>query len=403
MGTSMPLGNPAPGRQSRADGSDDPDAMRLAPVSTTLESLVGAGCVPECPGCAHRLLDKTASERQKRDYLQAALAPWAEVLQPLLGVSGAQRWGYRSRACLSVERSGGSWRVGLRRRDCIVDISGCPVHDERLRRCLTILRGAWPTIGGFALAWYVQNGAQITLVLKTVRRPDLSWLDRALGETLARAGAEGLWLHLNPATGKRIFAKPGWELIWGQGRSRDQRGLWYGPTTFQQPLDVLYERALELAEEFLVPEYGELVLDLYCGTGASLQRWLARGATVTGVELSGEAVDCARANVPAAQILRGSCAQRLPQLDEQVERYGRARRRLLYVNPPRTGLDSEVLDWCVARFRPDRMAYLSCSAGTLARDLSVLEAGGYRVVALRPLDFFPQTYHVETLALLARS
>jgi 23S rRNA (uracil1939-C5)-methyltransferase len=376
--------------------------MRAAPASVTLESLIGAGCVPECPGCAHRLLDKTASETQKRDYLRSSLAPWAEVLQPLLGADEVQRRGYRSRACLAVERSGEGWLVGLHRRDRIVEIPACPVHDERLRRCLAILRAAWPTDERFALAWYVQNGAQITLVLKTSRRPDLSWLDRGLCDALTRAGAEGLWLHLNPATGTRIFAKPGWELIWGQGRSRDRRGLWYGPTAFQQPLDLLYARALDLAEEFLVPECGELVLDLYCGTGASLRRWLARGATVTGVELTGEAVDCARANVPAAQILRGSCAQRLPQLDEQAVRHDRASRRLLYVNPPRTGLESEVLDWCVNRYRPDRMAYLSCSAGTLARDLSVLRAGGYRVVALWPLDFFPQTYHMETLALAER-
>lgn len=369
--------------------------------SVDSDVLIGAGCVLECPGCAHRLLDKRASERQKGEFLRGTLAAWSEVLQPVHGVGEPQRRGYRSRACLAVERWSNGWRVGLRRRDHVVDIPDCPVHDRRLRRCLSILRGAWPTDAGFALAWYVQNGAQITLVLKSARRPDLRWLDAGLREALAQAGAEGLWLHLNPSTGRRVFAKQSWELIWGRGRSRDRRGLWYGPTTFQQPLDALYEAALDWAEAFLVPGHDDLVLDLYCGSGASLRRWLTCGATVTGVELSGEAVDCARDNAPEACVLRGACSQRLPQLDEQIDRQRRGR-ALLYVNPPRTGLEPEVLSWCTHRGRPERMAYLSCSAGTLARDLNALEAGGYRVTALRPLDFFPQTYHVETLALLER-
>ena len=54
-------------------------------------------------------------------------------------------------------------------------------------------------------------------------------------------------------------------------------------------------------------------------------------------------------------------------------------------------------------YRPDRMAYLSCSAGTLRRDLDALVQTGYAVERITPYDFFPQTHHVETLALLRRS
>ena len=57
-------------------------------------------------------------------------------------------------------------------------------------------------------------------------------------------------------------------------------------------------------------------------------------------------------------------------------------------------------DWAAMEFRPERMAYLSCSAGTLSRDLAALTAAGYTVEALTPYDFFPQTRHVEILALL---
>lgn len=78
------------------------------------------------------------------------------------------------------------------------------------------------------------------------------------------------------------------------------------------------------------------------------------------------------------------------------------RRRLLYVNPPRTGLEPEVIEWIAEEYRPAAIAYLSCSAGTLARDLERLQYGGYRVDVIAPYDFFPHTYHVETLALMGR-
>ncbi len=59
------------------------------------------------------------------------------------------------------------------------------------------------------------------------------------------------------------------------------------------------------------------------------------------------------------------------------------------------------MEWISGEFRPQRLAYLSCSAGTLARDLALLTTSGYRVVEIAPYDFFPQTYHVETLCLLS--
>jgi tRNA/tmRNA/rRNA uracil-C5-methylase (TrmA/RlmC/RlmD family) len=76
--------------------------------------------------------------------------------------------------------------------------------------------------------------------------------------------------------------------------------------------------------------------------------------------------------------------------------------RLLYVNPPRTGLEDGIADWITSFMKPSRMAYLSCSAGTLNRDLSILCSTGYLVERIIPFDFFPQTIHVESLVLLSR-
>jgi len=237
--------------------------------------------------------------------------------------------------------------------------------------------------------------------VKCARLPPTDWLDPGTIAALQRAGLDGLWLHLHPAVGKRIFNKSGWHLLWGKPRSQDETGLWYGPMGFQQLIPVLSDLALEAAADFLAPAPADLVIDLYAGNGASLKRWGARGADSVGVELNGEACACAVENVPQARVLRGTCEQRLPQLTTCAQRAAPAH-RLLYANPPRTGLETAVRAWITDTYRPRRMACLSCSAGTLRRDLEQLCGAGYRVERLLPYDFFPHTYHIETLALLQR-
>ncbi|MFZ1324790.1 MAG: class I SAM-dependent RNA methyltransferase [Candidatus Contendobacter sp.] len=359
------------------------------------------GCEPRCPGCTQRMLSAEASAAQKTDWLQRTLAPWAACLVPLRAVAGAARWSYRGKVCLSAlwhEQNG--WNFGLWRRDALIAIPNCPVHTEAVRLVTRWLMRTLPPGPTFPLAFYVQSGAQATLILKTQRLPDASWLQQQGLAELAAYRLEGLWLHLHPAAGRRLFARSGWTLLWGQPRSVDSCGLWYGPTAFQQLIPTLYQLALDTAEEFLAPELGDQVADLYCGIGASLARWTRRGARALGVELGGEAVECAAVNAPAALVLRGKCAERVPQLRTWSLATGT---RLLYLNPPRTGLELAVRTWAATEFRPERLAYLSCSAGTLSRDLHALTQEGYQVERLIPFDFFPQTHHVETLALLRRA
>ena len=365
------------------------------------EPALPAGCRRACPGCAHRALSAAHSEARKQDFLAARLAPWADRLAPLLAPPAVARLGYRDRATLSAEWRDGAWRLGLMRRDEVIAIPDCPVHTPRLRAAVRLLAKHLPPPDGFPLAFAAFSGGQGTLVLKTAQPPALDWLDDALQARLAAIGLDGLWLHLHPSAGKKIFHKRGWLLAWGRGESRDAQGLWHGPSGFAQLIPSLYEASRQAAGDWLQVRSGDALLDLYCGNGGTLRRWLAAGAQSIGVELGGEAIDFARRNAPGAELLRGCCATRLPQLDAWLGARGDAR-RLVYANPPRGGLEPQVCDWLVERCRAERLALLSCSAGTLARDLMALEAGGYRVERLLPYDFFPRTLHVEVLALLRR-
>ena len=339
----------------------------------------------------------TSSHAQKQGYLARVLAAWSDRLRPLRAVPDAARLGYRQRVTLNATHDAATgWRFGLMRRDELIAIHDCPVHDERVRALVHHLAARLPAPHVLPLAYLQVAGRQATLIVKA-HEVAAAVLDAALDD-LESTGIEGLWLHLHPAAGRRLFARSGWRLVWGSGESRDTLGLVHGPTAFLQPLPALHLEALAAAAAHLRAGESSRVLDLYCGHGATLRMWTGTGARALGVELSGEAVRDAARNAPRAEVLRGACSQRLPQIREWWETGGGE--RLAYVNPPRSGLDGDVAEALARQFRPARIAYLSCSAGTLARDLHLFETSGYGIDAILPFDFFPQTHHVETLALV---
>jgi tRNA/tmRNA/rRNA uracil-C5-methylase (TrmA/RlmC/RlmD family) len=344
-------------------------------------------------------MSASASLAQKQAYLARVLEPWSDRLCAVASPAPGERLGYRDRVTLTArwaEPSG--WRFGLIRRDELIAIHDCPVHTPRVRRLVCALAGSLPSGQDLPLAYLHVAGAQATLIVKA-RGVAVDTLRPAI-EAAAGSGIEGLWLHEHPSAGRRLFARSGWSLLWGVGESTGPQGLVHGPTAFLQALPALHAAAVQAAVDFLQPDGSTAVLDLYCGLGSTLRAWRRAGAAALGVELSGEAVRSAGLNATAAVVLRGTCVQRLPQVIDWWNL--QPSRRVAYVNPPRSGIEPELVDALAGPLRPGRIAYLSCSAGTLARDLRALEAAGYAVRAILPYDFFPMTHHVEALALAER-
>lgn len=361
------------------------------------------GCIKECRGCKHREWTKEESLAQKFSFLASKLSGWNKTLAQVTSVDDEHRWHYRGKTTLSAQWNANGWQFGMISRDELIPIYDCPLHKPEVNSIVRILRDHLPSGDIFPLAYYVQTSAQVVLVLKSKVDPEIKWLIEDVIAELRSCGVEGLWIHLNPSAGRRMFEKTKWVLLFGEKRSKDINGLWYGPGAFQQLIPKLYNKSLDEASIFLEPNQRSAIVDLYCGTGSSMKRWTDAGSEVIGVEVGVEAIECAKLNVFEATILRGACRQRIPQIRDWVnEKRGEGKIVLLYVNPPRTGIEQEVLDWIINDGKPDRIAYLSCSAGTLSKNLKVLTSNGYQVIRLTPYDFFPQTIHVECLALLER-
>ena len=172
--------------------------------------------------------------------------------------------------------------------------------------------------------------------------------------------------------------------------------------------DAFFQTNTEMAEELygVAVEYAALrgherVFDLYCGIGTIGLALAARAREVIGVEIVeaavADAIENARLNdVQNARFYAGDIRVAMREL---VERTGRP--DVAVVDPPRAGLSQKVVRRIVEA-APARVVYLSCNPTTLAPNAAQMVEAGYRLVKVRPVDMFPQTPHVECVALLER-
>ena len=161
----------------------------------------------------------------------------------------------------------------------------------------------------------------------------------------------------------------------------------------------LYEKTLEYAD--IRP--GTRALDLYCGTGTIGLCMASRGSEVIGAEVIPAAVDNARENA-AQNGLSEKCEFICADAGEAAALLSRRgiRPEVIVVDPPRKGLDRTVI-YAAVGMAPERIVYVSCDPGTLARDLGIFRALGYTPEKGTCVDMFPRTSHVETVCLLSRN
>jgi len=375
-------------------------------------SLRPVGCVSHCRVCRYIDVSDEVEIEKKVEWLQKQFALWPTQLRAL--AVDYPRLGRRDKITLQAKFLKDQWQFGITQNKKIADeweeefvaLVECPVHSARINSLLKVLAELPPAL---PLGLVSISGAQVTLVLKANERdcpgaPDIMLGFWAKNEAaLKNFGAFGLWINWNPVLGTWLTLHKGWRYIAGEKRSRHVTGEWYGPGGFGQVHWPLYQKALARMIEYLRNGGPRSYLELYCGLGGGLAKWSGHVEELLGVELGGESVELANLNAPKAQVLRGTCATRLPQVDTWYQKQMSLGPVAIFVNPPRNGLEAEVLEWLVSqksKYPTQKLAYLSCSPLSLGGDLKLLEKGGFKVEELLPYDFFPKTRHVETLALL---
>lgn len=197
------------------------------------------------------------------------------------------------------------------------------------------------------------------------------------------------------------------ETLWGRDYIEDYIGnvkYQIGPLSFYQvnpeQTKVLYGKALEYAGL----TGNETVWDLYCGIG-TISLFLAQKAKqVYGVEIIPEAIEDARRNAAMngmdnVEFFVGKAEEILPE--KYKESRGTMFADVIVVDPPRKGCEESLLE-TIVKMGPEKVVYVSCDPATLARDLKYLDANGYEVQKVQPVDMFGMSGHVETVCLLTK-
>jgi 23S rRNA (uracil1939-C5)-methyltransferase len=361
-----------------------------------------------CGGCQWQHLEYASQLHWKREILQELLVRVGKLSEVPVSAptAPAAPWEYRSRAQFKVV-TGGRLRIGFHQREThrIVDIDRCPLLDARLNRVLRTLRhmrdpGLQRLFPGLREVWVgVGSGsgeAILCLFARTRDRAAIRLLFHRIHEE--ERGLQGVvLLDGDPRQHPRFVDRH------GQGAIVEVVGPYrfrVDATAFFQvnglAAELLTRRVMEAAALTGI----ERVLDLYCGVGTFTVPLACRAREVTGVEASAAAAADAVHNLQAngatgARVLQAQVEQVLPSLAREGEW------DLVILDPPRQGCSRRVLE-DISGMAIRRAIYVSCDPSTLARDLGILVRSGYRCRGVQPVDLFPQTFHLEAVAVLER-
>ena len=175
------------------------------------------------------------------------------------------------------------------------------------------------------------------------------------------------------------------------------------PNAFFQTNSMQTLRLYELVREYAGLEGGERVVDLYCGTGTIGLFLAGHCDAVTGIELEPSAVEMATANARKNNIDNAEFYQcDLKHYKQVMADNHLLKPDVVITDPPRAGMHQKTTEHLVA-LAPKRIVYVSCNPASLARDGALLCDAGYQLERVRPIDLFPHTYHVESVAVFERS
>ncbi len=357
-----------------------------------------------CGGCTLQHMSRQAQTRFKQRTVEQTLARVGGLapdhwLEP---VTDAQ-WGYRRRARLSVRDVPRKERVlvGFRERatQYVTDMSSCPVLTAPMGGLIaalseligsTTLRAKVPQI---ELAVADHAAAVVLRVLAAPSEQDLDLL-RAFGDrhdvdVYIQPGGPGTVAAVDPARARRLsYALPEFNVE-----------LQFLPVDFVQINAAVNQRLVRQVVDLAEAGSDDRVLDLYCGLGNLSLPLAQRAGELVGVE--GEAGLVARAVRNAESNGLGNARFVTADLGQADWSFFREHWDVVILDPPRTGAEAPVAE--MGRMAPRRIVYVSCHPGTLARDAKVLtEHHGYRLHTAGVFDMFPNTWHVEAVALFVR-
>jgi len=330
-----------------------------------------------CGGCQLQHMDYTAQLTWKRAVVAQLLSEIGHFAQPLLleTVSCANPWHYRNHMRFSVNRGG---QPGLTARGThrVLPLTACPIAHMQINRVLHILNQ--------------QPNPRPQALVRCATASNQILLQPAPAEELAQKLLDaGLELHTDTME----------EILGGETfRIRPSSFFQTNTPQAEQMAQMVLAGLLTEPACYNTQAKNLTIVDAYCGVGTFAKILSHYVGKVIAIEESASAITDAQWNVrdiDNIEIVKGKVEDMLPELSAQIDGF--------VIDPPRAGCQQSVLDALVNN-PVTRIVYVSCDPSTLARDLHILchVNSTYQLRTVQPLDMFPQTAHIECVAVLER-
>lgn len=380
---------------------------------------------PSCPVChacggcqiSHLTYEGqlAVKERRVKDVMVRIGGCEESLVRPIAGAS--RPWNYRNKMAVPVSQVTSGPVLGYYRQGShqVIPIASCAIQEEENNRLLRFAQGFMTRhqLTGYNektgrgsvrhIMGRVGDHGEVMAVIVTAsgKLPlaDLwvSEMRKLLPEVVS------IYHNVQSHKGNAILGKEIHHL-WGKKTLTSSLcGLAFevSPFSFFQvhkpQAELLYEKALAYADL----HGGETVIDAYCGTGTISLCLAQKAGRIIGIEIVKEAIEDAKKNaafnhIENAEFYAADAGEFMPKLYQEG-----LRPDVIVMDPVRAGCSETVLS-AAAGMQPSRIVYVSCNVATFARDAKILAGLGYTVKEVTPVDMFPQTMHVETVALLTR-
>jgi 23S rRNA (uracil1939-C5)-methyltransferase len=374
------------------------------------------GFLRGCGGCSWQHIAYPEQLRLKSELVTRLLreaVPRAPAARPALTATPADSpWGYRQKVHFVFGAGpGGSLAMGHYARGTrrVIPVAACPVHDQRGNALAYRFRDAFRTSGAHSCdesalrGLAVRVGANTPEVMATLvlsgdadRR-----LRHATRQVIEADASTSVHVNLHPRGDAYVFGRETRRIAGSERLREEVAGVSFliSPTAFFQTNVRAADILVRLVVDAIKPP--ARVLDLYAGAGLFALPLARAGSQVVAVEESREAI----ADGEASRRLNGIVEQQCQFIPRRVEDALRALRQqfdAVILDPPRSGCSADVITRVFGRLRPALAVYVSCNPEALARDSKAIVRCGYEIVSLQPVDMFPHTAHVETVAILRR-
>lgn len=369
----------------------------------------------QCGGCSLWHLSYPAQLRQKQQWVEDALTRLGGFsgvpMQPIVGMEEPTRYRNKGSFPFGVAGNGAVFGFYAERSHRLVPFSDCLIQDEQIvdaaRRVAT-----WANACGVPVYDETTGEGQLRhVVARTTANGELMVVVVTKGQLKKKndllsflEDVDSVWHNENAKDTNVIFGDK-FTLLSGKQALTETIGekrFSVSPQSFLQVNRVQTQALYETAREFLAAKPEETIVDAYCGVG-TISLFIAGDCKrVIGVEQVAPAIEDAKTNamenaVANAEFVCGNVEDVLPRLisgDTKID--------AIVLDPPRKGCEEAALT-AIVKSSADRVVYVSCNPATLARDCKYLSEHGFALSAVRPVDMFPQTCHVETVVLMSRA